>query len=560
MVSREVVTGGVYHACMDANLLPFPYALPPQAPGLVLDDAEYSDCSLAVTLRSTAPTAACPLCRRLSARVHSQYRRTLTDLPWGGHAVVIALRVRKFFCAAPWCSRRIFTERLPALVAPYARKTSRLADLLRAIAFALGGEAGARLARGTGIAVSPATLIAVIRRSELPAHPPPRVLGVDDWARRKGVRYGTALVDLERHRLIDLLPDRTPESLARWLQAHPGTEVVARDRSEAYATGARQGAPAAVHVADRWHLLSNWREAVERVLNRYRGHIKRVSIARHIARGESAETVLPAKSANRRRKYAEERRARARDKRHERYTLIRERHAKGEYLTTIARDLGLNYKTVRKYALADECPAPNPYPPRRRVLEPYEPYVRARWAEGCRNGNQLYRELVEHGFRGSRPLVAALVARLRRTEGEPTPSPRSSTNTALTPHAAAALLIRPAERCDDAEREAIERLRACHPDVATTIEFTERFAEIVRERRGDRLDRWLATARASGIREIERFALKLSRDEAAVRAGCTLEWSNGQTEGQITRLKAIKRSMYGRGKFDLLRQRALYAA
>ncbi len=313
-------------------------------------------------------------------------------------------------------------------------------------------------------------------------------------------------------------------------------------------------------MADRWHLLSNWREAVERVLNRYRSRVKRVSIVRPIAQGVPAATVLPTKSTNRRRKYAEERRARARAERLARYTLIRERHARGEYLTTIARDLGLNYKTVRKYALADECPAPKPYPPRRRLLEPYEPYVRARWAEGCRNGNQLYRELVEHGFRGSRPLVAAFVARLRRTEGEPTPSPRSSMDTALTPHAAAALLLRPAERCEDAQREAIERLRACHPDVATTIELTERFAEIVRERRGERLDRWLADARECGIREIEQFALRVRRDEAAIRAGCTLEWSNGQTEGQITRIKAIKRSMYGRGKFDLLRQRALYAA
>jgi len=474
--------------------------------------------------------------------------------------VKLILRVRKFFCRTLSCKRRIFTERLPGIVAPRARTTERLTVLLQAVAFALGGEAGARLAKRIGLATSPATLISMIRRTPLPEPSPARVLGVDDWAKRKGRSYGTALVDLERHRLIELLADRESETLARWLKANPGTEVISRDRSEKYAAGGRRGAPAATHVADRWHLLSNWREATERVFDRHRGRIKQVILPKPEPVGKPAAAVLPAKSVNRPRKYAEEKRARAQAERQARYEVIRERYAKGEYLMTIARDLGIEYRTARKYALSDECPTRKPQPKRGRILEPYEPYLKARWAEGCKNGKQLHREIAAHGYPGARTQVAILVARLRREENEGKPQAPSTTGDPLTPHKAAMLLLRKPERLTDADSTALARLRDVHPEVGTTIAFTERFVGIVRERQGAKLSEWLSDAEASEVREVRQFAHKVRQDEAAVRAGCTLRWSNGQTEGQVTKLKAIKRSMYGRAKFDLLRQRALYAA
>ncbi len=345
------------------NPIPFPAALLPHAPGLLVEETSLVDQVFVVVLRSMSPTAVCPSCQLPSARIHSHYERSPTDLPWGGTPLRLLLRVRKFFCPTPACPRRIFTEGLPGVIAPSARATSRLTDLLRAIAFALGGEAGARLARQIGVTVHPATLINLIRRAPLPVYPSPKILGVDDWAQRKGIRYGTALVDLERHRLIDLLPDRTAETLARWLAPHDGIAIIARDRRGAYATGARQGAPDAIQVADRWHLLSNWHEAIERVFNRYRSAIKQVTIPKPFPTKQPAAKMLPPKSVNRRRKYAEERRAHVKSERLALYALIRARHAKGEYLTTIARDLKLNYKTARKYALADECPVPKAYPP-----------------------------------------------------------------------------------------------------------------------------------------------------------------------------------------------------
>ncbi len=473
----------------------------------------------------------------------------------------LVLLVRKFFCKTASCERRIFAERLPEVVAPHSRTTERLTLLMRAIAFALGGEAGARLAKRVGVDASPATLISLIRRTPLPDPLPARILGVDDWAKRKGRSYGTALVDLERHQLIELLPDRDSRTLSCWLAANPGIEVISRDRSGEYAAGARQGAPQATQVADRWHLLHNWREAVGRVFDRHRGRIKRVVLPVAEPVGKPAATVLPAKSVNRRRKYLEEQRARAQAKRIALYKVIRQRHSKGEYLTTIARDLEIDYKTARKYALSDECPTRKPHPPRKRMLAPYEPYLRARWKEGCKNGRGLYREIVAHGYPGSRTQAADFVARLRREEHDGKSRTSPSAGDPLTPHTAAMLLLRRPERCNEAERAALAQLRDVHPDVGTTVAFTERFVKIVRERRGaELLGEWLVDAEASDTCEIQQFAYKVRRDEAAVRAGCTLEWSNGQTEGQITRLKAIKRSMYGRAKFDLLRRRALHAA
>lgn len=545
---------------MNTPIIPFPAALLPVAPDLCLEDVHQTDQVLVIALRSTCPTAACPRCHQVSPRIHSRYVRHPADVPWGGHPVRFVLHVRKFRCLSATCPRRIFTERLPEVVAPSARSTVRLTEFLCSIAFALGGEAGARLARCLGAPASPTMLLALIRRTPLPPPATPRVLGVDDWARRKGSRYGTALVDLERHQLVDLLSDRTAESFSTWLATHPGVAIIARDRGEPYATGARQGSPEAVQVVDRWHLLANWREAVERVLERHRRQVQQVHLERPARAPVPAVAVLPPKSVNRRRKYAEERRAHAQARRQARYAEIQERYATGQYLTTIARDLHLNYKTVRKYALADACPATKPYPPRRRLLAPYEPYLVARWAEGCRNGTQLYRELVAHGFRGSRTLVAAFVARLRRAAQEDTPLPTTRESVPLTPHAAAYLLVRRPERRSAAEHAALAQLRTSHAEIGTVMVLTERFAGIVRERRGAELGAWLADAQSSGIRELRQFALKVRKDEAAVQAGCALEWSNGQTEGQITRLKLLRRQMYGRAQDDLLRQRARYAA
>ena len=239
--------------------------LPITLPGCVVDEIKVTKGMLTIVAHADEPSAECPHCHQTSQRVHSRYTRSPHDLPISDQSVQLMLQVRRFFCHNPRCPRRTFAERFSPLVAVRARRTGRLSHTLEALALTLGGEAGARLLKVLHVVTSADTLLRLIRQAALPSRTTPRVLGVDDFALRKGRTYGTMLVDLEAQRVVDLLKERTAETLSAWLQAHPGVEVISRDHSTEYARGATHGAPHAIQIADRWHLLQNLRQALERL-------------------------------------------------------------------------------------------------------------------------------------------------------------------------------------------------------------------------------------------------------------------------------------------------------
>jgi transposase len=346
----------------------------------------------------------CPLCHRQTARGHSWYTRTLADLPWGSYAVRVQLRVRKFFCDSPACPRQIFTERLPTVAAPWARRTLRLAQFLSACGVALGGAAGARLVARLGLRLSPDTLLRLVQTPPAPATAAPQVLGVDEWAWRRGQRYGTILVHLEDHRVLDLLPERSAESVAAWLTQHPTVRIVCRDRSGFYAEGIHRGAPNAVQVVDRFQLVKNLREAVEAFL-----HSQRPALPAAAARTAQALThmagVGPFTPMYRGRHHgaqtAQHRREAAQQQRHATwvatYEAIHPLPAPGTPGTAIAQQLGMSRPTV--YAsLRRTCP-PSPRSPQRsgQLVRPAMPYLIQRWREGCTDRMQLWRELRARG-------------------------------------------------------------------------------------------------------------------------------------------------------------------
>jgi transposase len=546
-----------------------PHELLPK--GLDLESLSIETGRVSISVSSGTSRSVCPLCGRGSSRVHSRYLRTVSDLPWHGISIELEVRARRFFCDEPSCERKIFCERLPEIAAR-ARKTSRLEEALLAIALELGGRAGARLALELGILAARDALLRRIKTAPVPEVGKVRVLGVDDFAFKKGSTYGTILVNLEDHKVVDLLPERSQESLVAWFERHPAAEVevATRDRSNIYREGLAKGAPGATHVADRWHLLHNLTLTLEEYLLQKRPVLQKAAASEATTEEKddadfTSGPIMPNRPRTHDRKIEE-----AARKRHERlveqWRNIRRLYLAKADLRDICRQLGISARTVYRYKDLTEPPPRPAYKRKASILDPYVPYLVKRWDEGCHNGKRLYREIREQGYENSEEICARFTAQLRRAEarGKPissVPRARQGSVAGLSPTAknVAALFMRHEEKLDVGQEEYLKRLCDADEALADTRRLTQEFACMVRRFEGEDLDGWLKDAEESRSTAMRSFAAGLRKDLDAVRAGLTEKWSNGCVEGFVHKLKLLKRQGYGRAGFELLRARMLAA-
>ncbi len=455
---------------------------------------------------------------------------------------------------------------MPIVASPYGRQTCRHREALLAIGYALGGEAGCRLAARLGIESCADTILRVISQTASAEFGGDvKVLGVDDWAWRRGHRYGTVLVDLERRQPIDLLPDRESETLARWLQAHPTVRVISRDRAGAYAEGARQGAPDAVQVADRFHLFCNLTQALQRVLERLATVLQRIQLAEPSGSRSAPDDAIeptgqgisPVKEVALeppiKLSWHEQQHRQRREKRKALFEAVTAAYQGGLTKRAIAREFGITRTTVRRYLKAAEFPERAPRQ-RRSELDSFREYLERRWAEGCHNASQLCRELRQRGYGGQRSRVKEYVQPWRAKSSPPRSKPR---RTLPNLRLVAFWLTKPPMRRSPDEQRWVEAVTASNAQVATAEHLAQQFRTVFKERNSDDLKSWLARSLASEIPELKCFVAGVQRDYEAVVAAVEQHWSNGQVEGQVHRLKLLKRQMYGRSGFLLLRRRVL---
>jgi transposase len=529
--------------------------------GLRLVRAEVFPDELILEVVPRAAGACCPACRVRSRHLHSRSTRTVADQSLGGRRVTLHLQGRRFRCRQPTCHRQTFAEQRPALVGRSARRSVPLQALVQDLGLTLGGRPGARFAARRAVAVSRHTLLRTVRALPEPPVVAPAVLGVDDFARRRGQRDGTILVDLAARRVIDVWPERTAEALATWLRERGQPQIICRDRGGDDASGARQGAPDAVQVADRFHLVRNAVETLERVLARHPAALRAAVTAAEAPAGDGAAppapTAVPATPDPRR------------ERRLARYAQVVALRRAGRTLAAIGEATGLSRPTVRTYANAATFPERAARRTRLSAGTPHGAALQAHGSAGCRDATVLWAALRARGFTGSLRMVQRVVAHWRVEPSRRgraakrfgvTPRPAPPRPRPPSPRQATWLLLRPADGLEPAQRALRDRLLAVAPEGEAALTLVTDFRRMLRERDHAALDGWLQAAAASPVRELRGFVAGLRRDRSAVEAALAYAWSSGQVEGQVTRTKLVKRQMYGRAKFDLLRTRVLLAS
>lgn len=558
--------------------------IPFELPGFIISQVRFDESRFIITAQARGPTSPCPACHQPSKSVHSYYQRVPGDLPVCGKQVRLVLTVRRFRCTFSACSKKVFAERLPQLLLPHAQRTKRLSDALQVFADNFSAKLAARVFSKLKMPVSPATLLRLVKnplnsltQDEIEAL---KVISLDDFAFKRGRTYGTLILDLLNHRPVDLLADRKAETVAEWLKSHPTIEIVSRDRSPEYARGITLGAPQALQVADRWHIFKNWRDVLERILTGQQARLKeklaQAGLSVKTTRKSRQKTSVTQRVAS----------AAARQRRVERYDQVKVREGQGQSILQISEELQMSRMTVRKYLSLENPPAPIERRRVRYIGEPYLTHLEKRWQERCHNAKQLWRELKEQGFKGTykpvqrwaslhrdkpgrllserekarlivsgraeEPILPPLPLALEKQVGpgfEPLPLPRQLVW----------LFLKEEKELKLNEQKWLEFI-AQDSILGGLRQTSQKFISMIKEHRAAGLDEWLEESSQNPLLDVQTFAEGIRREYEAIKAGLTLPWSQGPIEGHINKLKLIKRTSYGRGSLELLRQRVLRAA
>lgn len=489
-----------------------------------------------ILLRSRRPSATCPGCGRQSRRVQSRYVRRPADLPLGGRRVELTVVARRFWCDAVLCGRRIFCEQFDgSVLSRYGRRTQRLETIIHHLGLALGGRPAAAFANRLMMPVSNDTLLRVVRRRVVEQNDELCVIGIDDFAFRRGQTYGTIVCDLERRRPVTLLPDRALDTSRAWLAEHPSISIVARDRGGGYGEAITRALPDAEQVADRWHLMENSSRAFLDAVGKS---------MRQIRQAVGSNVVDPKLLT-----YAERLQYEGYLRRQETNEAIRELSKKGTSIRQIVRQTGHSRKVVRDVLRGQRLDV---FRTRPNSLDSWLPWLNSRWEEGARNALALWRQMRTKGFPGQSGVVSQWAQRRRLAEKA------SQSGLARTPSARVISRLMTSARNDLAKSEAIlvAAIEVKVPELVVARTAIGDFQSMIRSKTAHKLDGWLEAAKTSLVGS---FASGVEKDIGAVRNAIISPWSNGQTEGQITRLKLIKRQMYGRAKLDLLQARLIGA-
>ncbi|MFD0078674.1 ISL3 family transposase [Streptomyces sp. NPDC127166] len=508
-----------------------------------VESVDVADAVVRVEARSTARRAACPGCGCWSSRIHGSYLRFPRDLPMAGRFVVVSLRVRRFVCAEGPCRRRTFAEQVPGLTRRFGRRTERLRSTLVSVGLALAGRAGARMADAFEVPVSQNTLLRLITSLPDPPTATPRVVGVDEYAQRKGRIYGTVLVDAETRRLVDLLPDREADTLAAWLSERPRIEIICRDRALFYAEGATRGAPEALQVADRWHLWHNLGEAAEKCVYWHRACLRpALSPLEEPQPAPEGTGLSPWPTGHR---LAERTRAK--------HATVHALLAAGHSKRSIARQLGMGLNTVLRFSRATEPEQlfTGQWQSRPTKLDAFKPYLDQRWQEGCTNAWKLWEEIKKQGYPDGYGNVRAYASRNLRGKPQPV-GPRPPTARAVTRW----ILTHP-DALAEGDRLQLKAVLANCPELDVFAGHVRSFAHMLTQLQGHQLPAWIEAAATADLPSLQRFARHLERDLDAVTAGLSQPWNSGVVEGHANRIKMLKRQMFGRAGFELLRKRVL---